>query len=106
MTYHEVPFFSYARAEKLDGFEMTPVAIGRNLHDILTIHRIRAAQSGSAYQFVPLSARQFICNLLKMLKKCIYAQSLLQHLECWNRLGKLTLFFLYNFQRKHSFIKN
>ena len=38
VIYHEVPFFSYARAEKLDGFEMTLVAIGRILHYIWTIH--------------------------------------------------------------------
>ena len=40
-----------------------------------------------------------------MLKECIYAQSELQHFGRWNRLEKLALIFLYNFDRKRGLIK-
>ena len=41
-----------------------------------------------------------------MIKVCIYAQTKLQHLWCWNRLEKLALIFLYNFHREHSLLKS
>ena len=40
-----------------------------------------------------------------MLKKYIYVHSKLQYLGCWNRVEKLTIFFLYNFHREHSMLK-
>ena len=42
---------------------------------------------------------------LKMIKDCIYVLSKLQHLGCWNRLEKLALIFLDNFNRDLSLLK-